>query len=263
MSDSGDLQDISQAPGIVRVLGVVSVVPRVGALDVLQEVAHGRVIVDPAGRGLKGGSRRAGDAPRTPVVHFFHILDILGESAVDVAGKAHGLRLARIHRILDGDDPQEAGIRILVGRGELIDRVPIHSEGLTGDIHRLAKVVHRLNNERPGPDAQALDLVGEKAAILLVRSDKLARPSLEIGAASTVVSRLGAVGTTALRCSVALLARVVLGSSPRIRVVLYKLLEGRTTATVVARIVAVTASNCSAVAHSLTFFRFPHFLQPL
>ena len=261
--DSGDLQDNSQVPGIVRVSGVVSVVVGVGALDVLQEVADGRVIVDPAGRGLKGGSRRAGDAPRTPVIHFLHILDILGESAMDVAGKTHGLRLARIHRILDGDDPQEAGIRILVGRGELIDRVPIHSEGLTGDVHHFPKVVDGLHNERAGPDAQALDLVGEKTAILLVRSDKLARPSLEVGTASTVVARLRAVGAAALRCSVALLTRFVLRGAPRIRVVLYVLLEGRTTATIVTRPVAMTASNCSAVTHVLTFFRFPHFLQPL
>jgi hypothetical protein len=31
----------------------------------------------------------------------------------------------------------------------------------------------------------------------------------------------------------------------------------------VTRIVAMTASNCSRITHLLTFFRFPHFLQPL
>ena len=119
------------------------------------------------------------------------------------------------------------------------------------------------HNQCAGPNAQPIDFLDEKATVLLIGKNVVAHADLQLGAASTVVAGLRAVGAAALRCSVALLTSVVPRSSPGIRILLNVLLERRTTATIVTRIVAMTASNCSAVTHVLTFFRFPHFLQPL
>ena len=172
---------------------------------------------------------------------------------MDVVRKADILRLARIHHVFDGDDLQEAGIRIAILGRVLIDHAPIYVENLTGDILRLAPRIDRTHNQCPGSDAQALDFIDEKATVLLVGYHVVAHTDLELGAASTVVAGLRAVGAAALRCSVALLTGAKLRSSPRIRILLNVLLERRTTATIVTRLVAMTASNCSAVTHSLTF----------
>lgn len=228
------------------------VVVVVRARLVLQVRAHGGLVIDPVGRRLKGGRRRAGDAPVTPVVHLAHVLDILAELAVNVVRKADILRLARIHHMLDGEDLEKSGIRIPVFGREVIDRVPVDTERLADNVLRLAAVRHGTDEQRPGPDAQALEFIDEKATVLLVAVHVLTDPRLELDAPATVVARLGAVGAAAFRCSVTHLLLAVAFGGPGVGVVLMRLLERRARSLVVTSLVTMTASNCSVVTHFLT-----------